>query len=154
MTTRRRSTGTDRRRREARLDRAAMDRLIEAHLRAEAAGDPAGCVAGYTADVEHDVVGAPHGPVQGVAAAQDFYAQLTRDVRTEQLVPVRSYYGEDFCVIEHEWSGTVPGAFLGVPGHGRRVVFRMLHVWEFRDGRISRENVWLDGGAVVAQRTG
>jgi hypothetical protein len=29
----------------------------------------------------------------------------------------------------------------------------MLHVWEFRDGRISRENVWLNGGAIVAQLT-
>ncbi len=29
----------------------------------------------------------------------------------------------------------------------------MLHVFEFRDGKISRENVWLDGGAVVAQLT-
>jgi hypothetical protein len=27
----------------------------------------------------------------------------------------------------------------------------MLHVWEFRDGRISRENVWIDGGSVIAQ---
>jgi len=26
-------------------------------------------------------------------------------------------------------------------------------VWEFRDGLISRENVWLDGGAVIAQLT-
>jgi hypothetical protein len=29
----------------------------------------------------------------------------------------------------------------------------MLHVWEFRDGRISRENVWIDGGSVIAQLT-
>ena len=30
------------------------------------------------------------------------------------------------------------------PAHGREISFRMLHVFEFRDGRISRENVWLD----------
>lgn len=29
----------------------------------------------------------------------------------------------------------------------------MLHVWEFKDGAISRENVWLNGGAIVAQLT-
>jgi hypothetical protein len=29
----------------------------------------------------------------------------------------------------------------------------MLHVWEFKDGRMSRENVWLDGDAIVAQLT-
>jgi predicted ester cyclase len=47
----------------------------------------------------------------------------------------------------------VPGAFLGVPRRGRRITFRMLHVWELRDGRISRENVWLDSGAIMAQLT-
>jgi hypothetical protein len=29
----------------------------------------------------------------------------------------------------------------------------MLHVWDFKDGRISRENIWLDGNAIVAQLT-
>jgi hypothetical protein len=29
----------------------------------------------------------------------------------------------------------------------------MLHVFEFAGGRISRENVWLDGGAIAAQLT-
>lgn len=130
-----------------------MDRLIEAHLAAEMAGDTAGCVAMYTDDVEHDVVGTPHGPLQGKAGAQGFYDQLVRDIRTEAMLPTRRYYGEDFCVIEHEWQGSVPGTFLGVPGHGRRIAFRLLHVWEFKDGLISRENVWLDGGAVVQQLT-
>jgi hypothetical protein len=30
---------------------------------------------------------------------------------------------------------------------------RVLHVFEFRDGLVSQENVWLDGGAAVAQLT-
>ena len=85
-----------------------MDRLIEAHLAAEMAGDTAGCVAMYTEDVEHDVVGAPHGPLRGKAGGQGFYDQLVRDIRTEAMTPTRRYYGEDFCVIEHEWHGTVP----------------------------------------------
>ncbi len=135
------------------MNREDMDRLIEAHLAAEMAGNTAGCVAMYTDDVEHDVVGAPHGPLHGKQAAQGFYDQLVRDIATEEMIPVRSYYGDDFCVIEHEWRGTVPGAFLGVEGHGRRISFRLLHVWEFRDGLISRENVWLDGGAIVQQLT-
>ena len=36
-----------------------MDRLIEAHLEAEMAGDSAASVSMYTQDVEHDVVGTP-----------------------------------------------------------------------------------------------
>lgn len=135
------------------MTREEMDRLIDEHLAAEAAGDTAGAVAMYTEDVEHDVVGAPHGPLRGVDAAQGFYDFLTTNVTTESMVPTHSYYGDDFAVIEHAFTGTVPGEFIGIPGNGRRVSFRILHVWEFRDGRISRENVWLDGGSIAAQLT-
>ncbi len=130
-----------------------MHRLIDAHLSAEKAGNTEGCVAMYTDDVEHDVVGAPHGPLHGKQAAQGFYDQLVRDVATEQMIPIRSYYGEDFCVTEHEWTGTVPGTLLGIEGLGRRISFRVLHVWEFRDGLISRENAWIDSGAIAQQLT-
>ena len=130
-----------------------MDRLIEQHIAAETAGDTAAAVAMYTEDIEHDVVGFPTGPVHGKQAAQGFYEFLVKNVETETMVPTRKYYGEDFCVIEHAATGTVPGEFLGVAGNDRRITFRMLHVWEFRDGLISRENVWLDGGSIVAQLT-
>jgi ketosteroid isomerase-like protein len=50
-----------------------MDHLIETHLEAEKAGDTAKAVSMYTEDVEHDVVGAPHGPLHGKEAAQGFY---------------------------------------------------------------------------------
>ena len=135
------------------MKRSEMDALIDQHLRAEKASDTAGSVAMYTDDVQHDVVGFPTGPVQGKAAAQGFYEYLTANIQTETMEPVHSYYGDDFCIIEHAWTGTVPGAFLGVPGDGRRITFRMIHVWEFRDGLISRENVWLDGASIVAQLT-
>lgn len=130
-----------------------MDDLIEAHIKAESAGDTAGAVAVYTDDVEHDVVGAPTGPVKGKDAAQGFYEFLTQNLTTEKMVPTRRYYGEDFCVMEHDATGTIRGEFLGIPGHGKRVTFRLLHVWEFRDGLISRENVWLDGDSIVSQLT-
>ena len=135
------------------MNQEHMEQLIETHLAAEMVGDSEGCVAVYTEDVEHDVVGAPHGALHGRREARGFYTQLIRDIETEQMVPIRSYYGEDFCVIEHEWTGTVPGSFLGVEGRGRRIIFRLLHIWEFRDGLISRENVWMDGVAVIRQLT-
>lgn len=135
------------------MQAAEMDHLVEAHINAEMAGDIAGAVAEYTDDVEHDVVGSPTGPVKGKDAARGFYEFLSQNIKTEQMAPTRRYYGEDFCVIEHDATGTVEGEFLGVPGNGNRITFRLLHVWEFRDGRISRENVWLDGGSIVAQLT-
>ena len=132
---------------------AEMNKLIEIHLAAEKAADPAGAISVYTDDVEHDVVGYPTGPVQGKGPAKGFYDDLTQSIHTEEMKATHSYYGEDFCVIEHMWTGTVPGNFLGVPGHGKRISHRLLHVWEFRDGRISRENVWIDSGSAIAQLT-
>ncbi len=135
------------------MNPSEMDHLVDRHIAAEMAGDTAGSVAVYTDDVEHDVVGSPTGPLHGKDAAQGFYEYLTKNFQTETMHPVHRYYGDDFCVIEHETTGTVPGEFLGVFGNGRRVSFRMIHVWEFRDGLISRENIWLDGGAIIDQLT-
>jgi predicted ester cyclase len=61
------------------------------------------------------------------------------------------YLADDSMILEQMMTGTVIGSMLGLPGHGRRISFRILHVFEFRDGLISRENVWLDSAAVIAQ---
>ena len=135
------------------MDKPRMKELIEQHIAAEIAGDTAAAVSLYTDDVVHDVIGSPTGPVRGPAAAQGFYDQLTADLTTEQMTPAREQYGEDFCVVEHQATAVVKGAFVGIPGNGRRVTFRMLHVWDFKDDAISREQVWLDGGAIAAQLT-
>ncbi len=130
-----------------------MDRLIEQHIAAEIAGDTAGAVAMYTADVVHDVIGSPTGPLEGPAAAQAFYDQLTANLRTDTMTVVKAWYGEDHCTVEHHCEAAVNGDFMGVPGNGREIVFRLLHIWEFRDDKISREVVWLDGGSIIAQLT-
>jgi ketosteroid isomerase-like protein len=134
--------------------RSEMDRLINQHIDAERAADSVAAVAMYTDDIEHDVVGWPTGPVTGPGAAKNFYDQLIAAFVNEDMRPVRTLYGDDFCVIEHRATGRFPHGFIGAPGSDQSVVFRMLHVFEFRANAISRENVWLDGGAIVAQLTG
>jgi predicted ester cyclase len=64
-----------------------------------------------------------------------------------------TYHGHDFCVVEHECTITVKGAFAGVEADGRQLSFRMLHIFEFTDGLISRENVWMDSASMMAQLT-
>jgi steroid delta-isomerase-like uncharacterized protein len=128
-----------------------MDRLVEEHIRAEDAGDLDAAVALYTDDVEHDVVGAPGGPLHGPAAARARYAELLGNVRTDEMLLRRRYHATDACIVEHEVAATVFGQFAGIPGHGRQVRFRLLHVFEFARGRISRENVWMDTATVMAQ---
>ena len=134
--------------------KTAMTALIEEHLACEAAGDAAGAVAVYTDDVEHDVVGSPMGALTGPAAARAFYEHLTSDLKIGKMDRVREWSGQDFTVVEHVVDAAVTGSFMGIAGHGRPVHFRMLHVFDFRDGKISRENVWLDGGAIAAQLAG
>lgn len=128
-----------------------MNDLIRRHLDAEAAGDTAGTVAVYTDDVEHDVIGSPLGKLTGPATAKTFYDHLVEDLKITQMVQTSARYGADFAVVEHDVDAAVPGSFMGIDGHRRDVHFRMVHVWDFTQDRISREQVWLDGGAIAAQ---
>ena len=93
------------------------------------------------------------GVLTGPDAAQKFYEHLIADLDLQQMKVAREWFGESFAVMEHAVDANVTGSFLGIEGHGRPVHFRMLHVWEFRGDKISRENVWLDGGAIAAQLT-
>jgi steroid delta-isomerase-like uncharacterized protein len=133
------------------MDHAKMQALVSRHLRAEGMGDVDGAVAVYTDDIEHDVVGFPGSPHRGKDGARQFYKELTANFRTEGEEVLHRYLADDSMILEQMMTGTVIGSMLGLPGHGRRISFRILHVFEFRDGLISRENVWLDSAAVIAQ---
>ena len=130
-----------------------IDNLIEAHVKAEKADDFAAAVAMYTDDIEHDVVGAAGGSLRGPEAAARRYQRIQRDMEQDELVRTRTLYGDEFCVIEHDATCRVVGQFAGIDGRGRQVRFRMMHIFEFRDGKISRENVWKDSTAIIAQLT-
>lgn len=136
------------------MDSQRMKELIDHHIKAEVAGDSAGAVSVFTDDVVHDVVGSPTGPLHGPVAAQGFYDHLISTLNTELMVPTREQFGPDFCVVEHDCTAVINGEFMGIAGDGKRVTFRMLHVWDFKDDGISRENVWLDGGSIAAQLAG
>jgi steroid delta-isomerase-like uncharacterized protein len=128
-----------------------MRSVVEARLAAEQAGDASGCVAMCADDIEQDVVGALGGPVYGRDAARRFYDELARNTRTETTDTIRSFFGDDFCVLEQLWTGTVPGTLAGMSGNGRRIDVRRLQLWEFREGRVSRETIWLDRAGILAQ---
>lgn len=111
-----------------------MRALIDRHLEAEGRGDVDGALAVYTDDVEHDVVGFPDGLHHSKAGARDFYVQLTANFLAETWSERRRFVTDDAMILEQDMTGTVTGSMLGVPGRGRRITFRMLHVFEFRDG--------------------
>ena len=133
------------------LSREAIDRLLEDHFLREAQGDVAGTLATFTDDVVHDVVGDPMGVLHGPEAIGERYGYLFANVKGEQADVLHRLYGDNFVVDDKIWTATVVGDFMGIPGNGRRISVRVLHIFEFRDGRIARENVWLDAGAAIAQ---
>ena len=135
------------------MDHSQMQDLVSRHLRAEGAGDIEGAIAVYTDDVEHDVVGFPGSPHHGKDGARKFYEELTANFRTEGEEVLHRYLTDNSMILEQMMTGTVVGSMFGLPGHGRRITFRIMHVFDFRDGLISRENVWLDSAAVVSQLT-
>ena len=133
------------------MSRVAMDAMLEEHFRQEAEGDVAGTLATYTDDVIHDVVGDPLGTLHDRTAIGERYAQLFSNVRGEASAVKHRLYGDNFVVDDKIWTARVDGEFLGVRDHGRRIHVRVLHVFEFRDGLICRENVWLDGSSAITQ---
>ena len=133
------------------LSHAQIDEILDDHFRREAEGDVEGTLRTFTDDVVHDVVGDPTGELHGPEAVGVRYGHLFHNVRGERTTPKHRLYGENFVIDDKIWTARVTGEFLGIPGRGREINVRVLHVFEFRDGRISRENVWIDGAAAIAQ---
>lgn len=135
------------------MDQQDMIALVEQHLKAEGAGDVEGAVAVYSEDIVHDAVGFPGSPRTGKDSAREFYQYLTANFRTEGEQPLNRFFDGDNMILEQNMTGTVIGEMLGIPGRGRQVSFRILHVFGFGDGLINREQVWIDSGAIAAQLT-
>jgi len=134
------------------LTRAQMDAKIDEHFGFEQADDVAGVLATLTADAEHDVVGWPTGPAHGPDGARPFYEALFADLSDGKIETLRRLYGEDFLVDESLWRGKAPGRPFGLEGRGRPLEFRLLHVVEYApDGRMKRENVWVDLASIIQQ---
>jgi ketosteroid isomerase-like protein len=126
-----------------------MMALVLRHFRAEGAGDVDGAIAVYTDDVEHDAVGFADSPRHGKAAARAFYQTLVANFRGTGEQITRRYVADDALTIDSVVSGLV--AAPDGTGDEVEISFRMLHVFESRDGLISRENVWTDDAAISAQ---
>ncbi|HVF05607.1 MAG TPA: nuclear transport factor 2 family protein [Frankiaceae bacterium] len=137
------------------MDTRALDAAVNAHFRAEASGDVDAVLGTLTEDVRHHVVGATFGPLVGRAAVRPFYEQVIADTKPSGVTPLHRWYGDGFVVDEMEWAGWLAdGRLFGAPGRSGRVTFRMLHVFEVRDGLISVETVYADHAAIAAQLGG
>jgi hypothetical protein len=133
--------------------RADLDRIVDAHLRAEHDGDLPAILDLMTDGIVHDVVGSIDGPIQGLDAVRLRYRDLLAATVHERDTPVRRLYGTDFVLDERIWHGRLIGHGFDADGHGRWLSHRVLWLLEIHDGRIGRETVWNDLAAIRRQLT-
>jgi ketosteroid isomerase-like protein len=132
--------------------REEMDRIVNEHFGFEAADDIEGVMGSLTQDAEHEVVPSPVGALNDQGEIRAYYEMLFEALKGESVTPVRRLYGEDFIVDETIWHGRVEDGhpFL-LDGKSGPVSFRLLHVFDVRDGKIAREQVWCDLAAIQQQ---
>jgi ketosteroid isomerase-like protein len=130
---------------------AQMDDLVDRHFRAEETGDLDAIAAGFTLDAEHDVAGRPGGVLRGGEQIAAFYQGLIAQLQIERFETLRRWYGTDHVVDESMLHGRAIGRPFGLAGNGKHVQIRLLHVFDFADGLISRESAWLDIASLQQQ---
>jgi ketosteroid isomerase-like protein len=136
------------------MTREQMDELINQHFGFEATDDVDGVLASLADEVRHEVVPSPMGAQSDKRGIREFYRMLFADLKGEGVTPIRRLYGQDFVVDEAMWHGRVANGrpFL-MEGKSGKVSFRLLHIFELRNGRIANEQVWCDLAALQRQLT-
>ena len=130
---------------------AQMDDLVDRHFRAEETGDLDAIAAGFALDAEHDVAGRPGGVLRGGDQIAAFYEGLLAQLQIGRFATLRRWYGHDHVVDESILHGRAIGRPFGLAGNGKHVQIRLLHVFDFADGLISRESAWLDIASLQQQ---
>ena len=134
------------------MTREQMDQLINEHFGFEAADDVDGVVGTLSENAEHEVIPSPVGVLTDKAKMRSYYEMLFSSIKGESVTPLRRLYGEDFLIDETLWHGYVEdGKPFLCDGKSGKVSFRLLHVFEIRDGKITREQAWCDLAAIQQQ---
>jgi predicted ester cyclase len=136
------------------LTPADMDAVVDTHFQAEAQVDIDAIMATYADQIELDMVGNPQGVLHDKAAVAVFYNMLFDEMPDLSMQRLRRWHGPTHLVDDSVVTARASGRPFGVEGRGRRFSFRLLHVFDFEDGHISRESSWLDMGAIVHQLQG
>ena len=134
------------------MTRQQMDRIVDEHFMYEATDNVDGVLASLADPAEHEIVPSPMGVLRESGQIRTFYEKLFQDLKGEGVTPLRRLYGEDFLVDEAIWHGEIAdGRQFLCDGKRGKVSFRILHIFELREGRIARENVWCDLAAIQQQ---
>jgi ketosteroid isomerase-like protein len=131
---------------------AQLDEVINQHFMFEASDNVDAVMDSLSDTVEHEVVPSPMGVSTDRARIRDFYTMLFGSVEGEGVTPIRRLYGDDFVIDETMWHGRVnDGKPFLCDGKSGPVSFRLLHVFEVKNGKITREQAWCDLAAIQQQ---
>jgi len=129
-----------------------MDALVDEHFRFEAEDDVDGVMQTLLEGAVHEVIPSPVGATTDSSGQRLYYELLFASITGERVEPLRRYYGENFLVDESLWHGRIDdGRPFLLDGRSGPVSFRLLHLFEFEGGKISREQVWCDLAAIQRQ---
>lgn len=132
--------------------REQLDQIINDHFMHEATDNLDGVMESLGTGIEHEIVPSPVGSQTDLAGIRAYYARLFECVDGESVTPLHRYYGDDFVIDETLWNGYVKdGAPFLCDGKSGPVSFRLLHVFEVHDGKITREQAWIDLAALQQQ---
>ena len=136
-----------------RLSRAEMDKVVDEHFRFEATDDVEGVMASFAdGPLTHEVIPSPVGILHERQQMSDYYRMLFACAKGDKVTMICRLYGDDFLVDETLWEGEqMDGKPFLLEGKGGRMSVRILHIFTFRDGRISSEQAWLDLAAIQRQ---
>jgi ketosteroid isomerase-like protein len=134
------------------MTREQMDALVDEHFRFEAMDDIDGVMSTLLDGAVHEVIPSPVGALDDPERQRAYYDLLFSSIKGESIEQLHRYYGDNFLVDETLWHGRIDdGRPFLCDGRSGDVSFRLLHVFEFRDGKIAREQVWCDLAAIQRQ---
>jgi ketosteroid isomerase-like protein len=132
--------------------RAQLDRIINDHFMFEAQDNMDGVLGSLADSVEHEVVPSPTGVSHDKGTIRGYYELLFKNVSGEGVTPLRRYNGDNFVIDETMWHGRiVDGRPFLCDGKSGPVSFRLLHIFEVEDGKITRKQAWCDLAAIQQQ---
>lgn len=132
--------------------REQLDQVINDHFMHEATDNLDGVMDSLGDKIEHEVVPSRVGTQTDKTGIRAYYTSLFENVQGESVTPLKRYYGDDFLIDETFWNGYIKdGAPFLCDGKSGPVSFRLLHIFEVQDGKITREQAWVDLAAIQKQ---
>jgi ketosteroid isomerase-like protein len=128
-----------------------LDDVIDRRLVAEHTRDVEAILATCAPDVEQDVAGREPNTIRGHAALREFYREFFADLEYASTTHERRLRGADFALDEAVIEAIAHGRPFDLEGYGRPIRFRILRLFEMRDGLIARESIWADIAAIRRQ---